>query len=335
MKNKGIDLVVGTRPDIIKMAPLILELDRRGIPFKIKYTGQHKRFEMFDSFVELFGLNEIVSKNQTAFPYYNVGAVYGDTDSCFKWAYEYKRSGREVLHVEAGLRCADEFMLEEMNRRLTDRISNYFFCPTNGNLRNIFWEGLLTNNKAWITGNLISDSLNIILEKLDPNAIKYNVDILVTIHRRENIYNKHFPKLLEQLRRLQEKFEVIFPIHPHTLDKLPKEWKKSLNFMSPLSYLEFIQTLRDAKIVITDSGGVLEESCILRKPCIVTRKYTERLEAMDRNGILCPDYTKLYDLCLSKIDKDLEDYSNIYDSPASGKTVAETMADLIEEEIIC
>lgn len=340
MKNKGIDLVVGTRPDIIKMAPLILELDRRGVPFKIKYTGQHKRFEMFDSFVELFGLKNIFDCHRTVLPYSDIGAVYGDTDSCFKWAYEYKRSGRKVLHIEAGLRCADQFMLEEMNRRLTDRISNYFFCPTLRNLRQIFWEGLLNHydsfktNRGWVTGNLISDSLEIILKKLDPNAIKYHVEILVTIHRRENIYNKDFPKLLEQLTKLQKKYAVVFPIHPHTLDKLPKEWKKSINFISPLNYLEFIQTMQDAKLIITDSGGVLEESCILHKPCIVARKYTERPEAMDRNGFLCTNYMSLFDLSLSKIEKKLEDYLNPYTSPISGKSVTETMADIIEKEII-
>jgi UDP-N-acetylglucosamine 2-epimerase (non-hydrolysing) len=336
---EGLDIVVGTRPDIIKMFPLIFEMDKRKLPFKINYTSQHTMYEMFGSFVDLFGLKEIIEKNLIQEPFYKTVCVYGDTDSCFKKAYEYKRTGRNVLHIEAGLRCEDNFMLEEINRRLVDRITDYFFCPTNTELENIKTEGLIEsklskNNMAWITGNLISDSIEKILQK-NRFRKKEDVDILITIHRRENIYNKDFLILLEQIQKLQKTFKIVFPIHPHTLNKLTFGWEKKINFISPLSYLDFINFLKDCKLVVTDSGGVLEESCILHKPCVVVRKFTERPHAMERNGILCPNYEDLFKLCnISLTDKKTLTYSNPYSCPDKNLSVSEFMCDIIDDFII-
>lgn len=343
LMDKGIDIVVSTRPDIIKLAPLILELNRRRIPFKIKWTKQHESYEMFTQFARIFYIEDLIKERAVDKPYYGIGAVYGDTDSCFKEAYAYKRSGRRVLHIEAGLRCPDEFMHEEINRRLTDRISNYFFCPTRLNMDNVIQEDPTLRWKrdfAWVTGNLISDALSVAsYASIWDNNFKrepiQDLGILITIHRRENLYNPEFKVLLEQIQKLQKKYNTMFPIHPHTNFML-SGMETKVDICPPLGYPDFINAMKSAKIVITDSGGVLEECCILHKPCIVVREYTERPEATIRCGKLCPDYSKLEELVeflMRYRGTELGDYKNPYLSPEKGQIVSETMSNIIKRII--
>jgi len=327
---KGIDLVVSTRPDIIKISPLILEMEKRKLPFKILYTGQHKDFNMFGTFSRQFGVEDILNQKRISEPYYPLVGVYGDTDSCFQQAYNYKRARREVLHIEAGLRCYDQFMFEEINRVLTDRISNYFFCPTVESVHNLVRDNL--NGKAFLTGNLINDALNFILPSIPPDKRKDEANILITIHRRENILDDDFPILLDQIHEIQKKYSTIFPIHPHTKKVFPKGYE-FIKTCDPLDYVYFIRQLAGSKLVITDSGGVLEECCLLKTKCVVVRTCTERPEAMSRNGTLCINYRHLCDKVKSIMKTTLPEYSNPYKSPFDGKTVAETMCDILDMNI--
>lgn len=329
---KGIDLIVSTRPDIIKMSPLILEMNKRKLDFKIHYTGQHTDYNMFKIFAEYFKIDGIINDNITTKPYHSICAVYGDTDSAFQQAYKYKRDGRQVLHIEAGLRCFDQYMYEEINRCLIDRISNFYFIPTLLARDNLIREGI---NPKFIyhTGNLISDCIADIYNKIEPSKTQ-DIDILITIHRRENIYNPMFDVLLNKIIGLQKQYKTIFPLHPHTASKIQNKYLKHLDIIEPLGYHDFINAILNSELVITDSGGVLEECCILKKKCIVIRNCTERPEAIGLNACLEPDYLNLDDIVKFMFQKNIPVYTNPYISPYNNKNVSETMVDYLCNDIL-
>jgi UDP-N-acetylglucosamine 2-epimerase (non-hydrolysing) len=303
--------IVGSRPEIVKMAPVIRECQRHGIAHLIIHTGQHYSYELDRVFFEelelrdpnyvlgagsgtnaeqigkiLVGVETALLKEQP-----DVVLVEGDTNSVFAAAFAATTLHIEVGHVEAGLRSRDAFMREEINRILTDHISDFLFAPTAGAKRNLLSEGI-SANKISVTGNTIVDAVRqnlkiakervSILKELDVEGRNY---FLATAHRQENVDSKlRLQGILNGLKRLHDEYDapIIFPMHPRTKRRVA-EFNLALDGIastSPMGFLEFLVLEANADLIITDSGGVQEEACILKVPCITVRDNTERPETL-------------------------------------------------------
>lgn len=306
-------IVVGTRPEIIKMAPVILECQKQALPFFIIHTNQHYSREMDAIFFEELQLPQ---------PAYNLGIgsgthgevtgaslsriekvlmdeepslvlVQGDTNSALAGALAAAKLHIPVGHVEAGLRSYDRSMPEEINRVLIDHIADYLFAPTQRDAETLRREGL-GEEKIFVAGNTIVDvlqrytsvaqSTSTILSKLDLHPREY---ILVTAHRQENVDDESRLKgILEGLSRVHAEttFSLIYPIHPRTKKRIA-EFELSISsgvrMIDPVGFFDFLNLESNARLCITDSGGVQEESCILGVPCVTMRDNTERPQTLD------------------------------------------------------
>jgi len=305
-------IILGTRPEIIKMSPVIRELEHQGLDYFILHTGQHYSHNMDRLFFEELNLPE---------PKYNLDAgsgthaeetakmltgvetvlvkekpdivlVEGDTNSVLAGALAAVKLGVKVGHVEAGLRSYDREMPEETNRVLTDHMSDLLFAPTDGAKRNLLREGIADSTIS-VTGNTIvdvavqnSELLNNPSDTLDDLNIEGKDYFLVTAHRQENVDNRErFQGILDGLKLIHEEFglPLIYPIHPRAKKKM-SEFALNLEgvtLMDPVGYLCFLRLERNAKLILTDSGGIQEEACILRVPCVTLRDNTERPETLE------------------------------------------------------
>jgi len=307
-----IAIVLGTRPEIIKMSPVIRECEKKGLDYFILHTGQHYSYEMDRIFFEelelpqpkynldvgsgthaeqtgriMIGVEKVLIKEKP-----DVVLVQGDTNTVLAGALAATKLHIKVGHVEAGLRSHDRRMPEEINRVLTDHISDYLFAPTEKAKQNLLREGI-DENKIFVTGNTIVDAVyqNLEIAKrkvnvLEDLGLKPKEYFLVTAHRQENVDVKERLKgILKGLKLIYEEFSmpVVFPIHPRTQKRI-KEFGLSLDgikVINPLGFLEFLQLEANAKLVLTDSGGVQEETCILGVPCVTLRDNTERPETLE------------------------------------------------------
>ena len=210
--------------------------------------------------------------------------VYGDTNSTDAGAKAAKKVNSKLIHLEAGLRCFDERIEEERNRKFVDSISDYFITPTH--LTEIFlkYEG---HENIYVTGNPIVDVCAHYLPKALERKTKEELSLnekflLATIHRQENVDDPLvLSKLVSYLSKLDE--EVVFPVHPRTVERLREygiELPKNVKATEPLGYLDFLNLLYSTDVVLTDSGGVEEEAITLKKPCITLREKTERQETI-------------------------------------------------------
>lgn len=306
-------IILGTRPEIIKMAPIIRACQNRwDIDFFILHTGQHYSHEMDAQFFEDlelpkpkynlgvggksyrkqvgFMVNSIMQVLAKEKP--DVALVQGDTISVLTGALAANKLRITIGHHEAGLRSHDLSMQEETNRIIVDHISDYLYAPTADAYKNLIDEGL-TNKKVILTGNTVVDALeqNIKLAEQKVNILKKlkltsKAYILATAHRAENVDNpKRLSGILQGLYLTAKEFNlpIIYPIHPRTLNNLKKFGFKvpaGIKLIKPASYLEFIQLESHAKLIITDSGGVQEEACVLKVPCVTVRDNTERAETI-------------------------------------------------------
>jgi len=307
--------VLGTRPEIIKMSPIIRECVRLGLDYLILHTGQHYSYNMDRVFFEqlelpetkhnldvgsgshaeqtgkmMMGIENVLEKELP-----DVVLVEGDTNTVLAGAIAGVKLGLKVGHVEAGLRSYDRRMPEEINRVLTDHCSDYLFAPTEKSRSILLGEGI-PESRVFVTGNTIVDAVyqNLeianrkrrILDELELEPRQYFV---ATVHRQENVDNPdRFSKILEGLREAAESFgcSVIYPIHPRS-EKRIEEFKLNTNgikTVQPLDFLSFLQLESNAKLVLTDSGGVQEEACILGVPCVTLRDNTERPETLEVNA---------------------------------------------------
>jgi UDP-N-acetylglucosamine 2-epimerase (non-hydrolysing) len=308
-----IAIVLGTRPEIIKMAPLIRLLQQKQIVFFIIHSNQHYSPNMDAVFFNelnlpkpkynldvgsgthaeetgkmLIGIEKILQKEKT-----DVVLVEGDTNTVLAGALAANKLHINVGHVEAGLRSNDRTMPEEINRILTDHLSDNLFAPTPIAKKNLLKEGI-NEEKIFITGNTIVDAVHEnliiarrksnILNKLGISSKKY---ILVTAHRQENVDIKDkLENIFKGLKLISQEFNlpILYPIHPRTMKRI-KEFKikisKEIVILEPLGFLDFLELEANALIVATDSGGIQEETCILKVPCITLRENTERPETID------------------------------------------------------
>jgi len=307
-------ITLGTRPEIIKMAPIIWECEKRGLNYFILHTGQHYSDKMDGVFFRILNLPQ---------PTYNLHAgsgshaqqtaeiliktekilqkdrpdiilVEGDTNSTLASSLAAVKLNILIGHVEAGLRSGDRSMPEEINRILTDHVSDYLFAPTQKSSENLQKEGI-NSKKIFITGNTIVDAvysishtiLNSNYKILDNLNLKKRKYFLLTLHRQENVDNKdRLNSIFQGLKMVHSDYHlsIVYPVHPRAKKRM-KEFKlmvpDGIRLIEPLDSLEFLQLEKNAKVVFTDSGGVQEEACILDVPCVTLRDNTERPETLE------------------------------------------------------
>ncbi len=307
-----VSVIIGTRPEIIKMAPVIKELERQGREYFILHTGQHYSYSLGRVFFEqlklpqakynlevgsgshaeqtakiLIGVERILRKESP-----DIVLVEGDTNSVLAGALAATKLHIKVGHVEAGLRSYDRQMPEEINRMLTDHCSDYLFAPTEKAKAILQGEGI-PEEKIFVTGNTIVDAVYQNLEiareredSLSSLGVTPGGYFLVTLHRQENVDNRErFTSILKGLDEVAAEFHlpVIYPIHPRSRKRMSQFDLKSKNLklIDPLDFLGFLQLASKARLILTDSGGVQEEACILNVPCVTLRDNTERPETIE------------------------------------------------------
>lgn len=293
--------VVGARPNFMKAAAVIRALEPECPTQVLVHTGQHYDAAMSDIFFQQLDLPtpdvnlgvgsgthawqtaEIISRFETVVAERrpDLVVVYGDVNSTIAAALVCSKLGIEVAHVEAGLRSFDRTMPEEINRVITDHISDYLFTPSadaDGNLRR---EGIAPE-KIHRVGNVMIDTLVRLLPRAQTPAGLPHDYVLVTLHRSANVDDLHWLRqMLQTLTAISRALPVIFPLHPRTREKIkalgPSTLKADrLRLLDPLPYLEFLALQRHARAVITDSGGIQEETSFLGVPCLTVRDNTER-----------------------------------------------------------
>ena len=308
--------VFGTRPEAIKMIPVIKELEKHQIDSKICVTAQHR--SMLDQVLDFFGIQpdydlNLMRDNQSLFDITinalgalervltqekpNVVLVQGDTTTTFVGSLAAYYLKIKVGHIEAGLRTWDKFnpFPEENNRRLTDVLSDIHFAPTESAKENLLKEGIDESN-IFVTGNTGIDTLLMTLERLKKIGDrvlngKFNFSdkklILVTCHRRESFGSalENICTALKQIAEENEQVEIVYPVHlnPNVRGIVNKHLKgiDRIHLIEPLEYASFVWLMNKAYLILTDSGGVQEEAPSLGKPVLVLREKTERREAIE------------------------------------------------------
>jgi UDP-N-acetylglucosamine 2-epimerase (non-hydrolysing) len=300
-------IVLGTRPEIIKMSPIVRALEERGIEFFILHTGQHYSYNLDQVFFEqlklprpkynlrvgsgthaeetgkmMMGIEKVLFEEKPS-----IVLVEGDTNTVLAGALASVKVGVTLGHVEAGLRSFDRSMPEEINRVVADHVSDILFAPTEVARVNLLKEGI-PEEKIFVTGNTIVDAVYQNLQLAESINVQFADDdyFLVTVHRQENTDNpERLKSIIEGLKLVREYFgtPIIYPIHPRALKRI-KEYginMEGLNLIEPLDYLSFLKLEGKAKLIFTDSGGVQEEACILKVPCVTLRYNTERPETVE------------------------------------------------------
>jgi UDP-N-acetylglucosamine 2-epimerase (non-hydrolysing) len=274
----------------------------------------------------------------------NIVLVQGDTNTVLAGALASEKLHIYVGHVEAGLRSYDRKMPEEINRVVTDHVSDYLFSPTEISKKNLMKEGI-PENRIFITGNTIVDAIyqNIEIANKKVDILKkFNLKpkgyFLVTTHRRENVDIKEKLKgIIEGLELIYERFSIpiIFPVHPRTQNKLSEFNLNTIhiNNIQPVSFLEFLQLEANARLVITDSGGVQEETCIFKVPCITLRDNTERPETLisGSNILVGVNPTKILDGVELMLNRE-----NNWENPFGDGKAGEKIIEVIEQKgLLC
>lgn len=310
-----ITIVLGTRPEIIKMSPVVRECRKRGLEFNILHTGQHYSYELDRTFFEqlelpnadhnldvgsgdhgeqtgkiLTGIEKVLKSNRT-----KEVLVQGDTNTVMAGALAASKMHIKVGHVEAGLRSFDRNMPEEINRIVADHVSDHLFAPTENSKELLLREGI-SDEKIYVTGNTIVDSvfqnLEISKKKVDPVkdlGLTEKKFALLTSHRAENVdVKERFQGIIAGAKLFSDisGMEVLYPIHPRAKKSL-KQFDintDGIKVVDPVGFLEFLRLESSAGMILTDSGGVQEEACILGTPCVTLRDNTERPETVDVGG---------------------------------------------------
>lgn len=307
--------VVGARPNFMKIAPIQREMAKyENIEPVLVHTGQHYDEKMSKLFFEDLELPEpniyldigsashAVQTAKIMIEFEKViesqkpdlVLVVGDVNSTAACSLVASKMGVKIGHVEAGLRSFDRVMPEEINRIVTDSISDYLFVTEQSGLDNLKNEGI-PDSKVFFTGHVMIDSLIYFLEKAKQSDIldKFNLNgtpyVLVTLHRPSNVdVKENLEKLLDAFEIVGKNLKIIFPIHPRTkkmistfgLDQKVQS-NKNLMLTDPIGYLDFMNLMQNSKLCLTDSGGIQEETTYLGIPCITMRENTERPITVD------------------------------------------------------
>lgn len=301
-------LVAGARPNFMKIAPIFNELKKYKHYFDtiLVHTGQHYDYNMSGSFfrdLELskpdifLGIGSGTQAVQTAKIMVefervclknkpDLVIVVGDVNSTLACSLTAAKLCIPIAHVEAGLRSFDRAMPEEVNRVITDHVSDLFFTTCEDANNNLKREGV-SNKKIFFVGNVMIDTLeklkvkseeSLVLEKI---GVRKNGYVVLTLHRPSNVDDKKtLRNMFEAFRDLGKHIPLVFPVHPRTLKQINRFGinfdSKSIKLMEPLGYLDFMKLYMDSKFVLTDSGGIQEETTYLGIPCLTLRSNTER-----------------------------------------------------------
>jgi UDP-N-acetylglucosamine 2-epimerase (non-hydrolysing) len=328
-----IAFVAGTRPEFIKLSPLINLCNKKKIKSFIVHSGQHYSHNMNKIFFKELQISKpkyfLNIKSKSALmesehtgrmmislepillkeiPNYVI--VHGDTNTTLAGSLvatkisikkNLKNNYLKLVHVESGLRSFDKYMPEEINRIISDQVSDILLTPTNLTKKNLLNENI-DKKKIFVTGNTIVDvvknNIKILKKKKKFNieGIKDKNYILVTLHRPETVDNIiRLKKLINTFDKLIKihKLPIIWPVHPRTkknLNKFFKSKKSKIKLINPLGYFNFLALQKNAKLILTDSGGVQEEACILKVPCVTLRNSTERPETVQIKSNIVSGY---------------------------------------------
>jgi UDP-N-acetylglucosamine 2-epimerase (non-hydrolysing) len=316
----------GTRPEYIKMLPVITNCEGV-VDYKTLFTGQHKDLVKTPSDFNLKiregnnRLDSIVASVMDAIDYkkekITAVMVQGDTTTAFAVALSAFHHGIPVVHLEAGLRTRDlkHPFPEEANRQMISRIADLNLCPTITSAVNLASEQVTGEVRE--VGNTVLDNLNDI-------DVAYEDKILITLHRRENHSTMHlWFNELERLAIKYPKYDFLLPIHPNPSVKKHRNLLNKVRVVEPMPHGELIDYLSKTKFIITDSGGLQEESSFLKKKSIVCREHTERTEGQGTFSFLCPRPHQLGKL-FKKIDNDhIIDLPCPYGDGKSGKRIVD------------
>ena len=305
---KRVISVVGARPNFMKVAPIDRAFKKYSdtVEHLIIHTGQHYGAKMSDAFFQelempkpavFLGISSGSHAEQTARIMVefekallevkpDLVIVVGDVNSTIACALTAVKLHIPVAHVEAGLRSNDRSMPEEINRLATDAICDFCFVTEESGMKFLKTQGF-PEDKTYFVGNTMIDSQHFALQKADRSNILQETEIekgkyvLVTLHRPSNVDEpEQLKSILKVVGELSEKRDVIFPIHPRTRKNIDSfglnELLKNVKFIEPQGYLDFLALMKNADFVLTDSGGIQEETTALQIPCITVRKTTER-----------------------------------------------------------
>ena len=302
--------VVGARPNFVKISPIMAQYRNFSqIEALLVHTGQHYDWQMSESFfcqldIPRPDINLEVGSASHAVQTANIirafepvvlehkpdaVVVVGDVNSTVACSLVSAKLGVKIIHVEAGLRSFDRTMPEEINRILTDAVSDLLFCTEQSGVDNLIKEGV-PEKKIFLVGNVMIDTLiksrpkadqSNILKQLNLNSERYAV---LTLHRPSNVDDTAiFSGILDALEVIQQDMPIIFPVHPRTRSNLLSntlgkkvELMPNLRLVEPMGYIDFLRLVCSAGIVLTDSGGIQEETTFLKVPCLTLRNNTER-----------------------------------------------------------
>ncbi len=353
-------LIFGTRPEIIKMSPFIKGLEARGRDFFIIHTGQHYSEHMDKVFWQNFALPS---------PLYNLGVgsgtqaeqvgkmmigieatlmkekpdavvVYADPNSAIAGALAAAKLNIPIIQLEGGLRSYDRTMPEEVNRLVVDRLANYIFAPTKLQRAHLKKEGIVKN--VFVAGNLIADVVVEMLPRAEERSVihrtlgvKKGEYFLATVHRAGAVDNpKNFLNILSGLGQVSAHFKlpVIYPMHPRArknMTELGLNVPRGVMLIEPADYFDFLALQAHAKVILTDSGGLQEEGCILRVPVVSLRPNTERQETLALGSNVLSGYAPTSILQKTiRMAKQRRTWRHPY-----GKNVAKKMLDILEKRI--
>lgn len=333
---KKIISVVGARPNYMKVAPIHRAFQNYSdkVQHLICHTGQHYDANMSDIFfreLELpqpdfyLGVGSGTHAEQTAKIMIefekvlmkerpDLVIVVGDVNSTIACSLVAVKLGIKVAHVEAGLRSFDRTMPEEINRLLTDQIADYLFVTEKSGIENLKNEGI-ADEKIFFVGNTMIDSLVYYLPKIEKSTILHELNlkskeyIVVTLHRPSNVDDpENLVKIFDEFKKITEKYKIVFPIHPRTRrtlqsSKIDYEHSNIL-LIEPVGYISFINLVKNSLIVLTDSGGIQEETTYLKIPCLTLRKNTERpiTAEVGTNKLIGTEYHRIAEECFDTIN---------------------------------
>lgn len=345
--------IVGARPQFVKAAVVSREFEKRDdIKEIIIHTGQHFDQNMSDVFFEemkipkpdynldINGLSHGAMTGQMLEKIEKVLInekpdwllVYGDTNSTLAGALAATKLHIKLAHVEAGLRSFNMKMPEEINRILTDRISNVLFCPTKKAIENLNNEGFDTlDNQVLLSGDVMEDAANFYRDiSVKPDGFDIvNGFILSTIHRAENTDDENVLKrIFSTLNEISKTTDVVMPLHPRTKSKIKQfdiQIEHTITILPPIGYLEMVYLLSNCSKVITDSGGVQKEAYFFKKPCITLREETEWVELVEEgfNIIAGSDATKIKEAIVHFDSKKLDYNVNLYGNGTAAKKIVD------------
>lgn len=349
---KKILTVVGARPQFVKAATLSRQFAKLDVDEKIVHTGQHYDANMSDVFFEemeipkpaynldihglshgamtgrmLEGIEELIIKEQP-----DGVMVFGDTNSTLAGALAASKLHISVIHVEAGLRSFNMQMPEEINRILTDRISNLLLCPTDTAVQNLKNEGFGNFDvKIVKNGDVMQDAALFYAEKASEKSriidnLKLSNFVLATIHRQENTDNPdNLRGIVNALNTINKEIQVVVPIHPRTRNIFQsRQIVPEFTLIEPVGYFDMIMLLKNSELVLTDSGGVQKEAFFFGKQCVTMREQTEWVELVENGfNILAGSNTqRIIEAFNESVNKKSDFSINLYGKGEASKIAA-------------